>query len=108
MAQSYDSEPIDRLPFGSADKTARYATERYVGATGLNWWRCDPTLQFVMRRYLTADELSWAEPHLDRRGALRGGPVAERAELTARTPPRLERYDRWGHDVSEVALPQSF
>ena len=31
MTTPYDSEPVDRLPFGSADKAARYATERYVG-----------------------------------------------------------------------------
>ena len=108
MATPYDSEPVDRLPFGSAEKSARYATERYLGATGLNWWRCDPTLQFLMRYYLTADELAWAEPHLDRIGALMGGPVSERAEITDKNPPRLERYDRWGHDVSEVILPPSF
>jgi alkylation response protein AidB-like acyl-CoA dehydrogenase len=108
MATPYDSEPVDRLPFGSAEKAARYATERYVGATGLNWWRCDPTLQSLLRRHLTTDELTWAEPHLDRVGALMGGPVSERAETTDRNPPYLERYDRWGHDVSEVVLPPSF
>ena len=104
----YDSEPVDRLPFGSAEKAARYATERYVGATGLNWWRCDPTVQLLMRRHLSADDLAWAEPHLDRIGALMGGPVSERAEITDKNPPRLERYDRWGHDISEVVLPPSF
>src|SRR5438270_5708376 len=108
MATQYGSEPVDHLPFGTADKAARYATERYMGATGLNWWRCDPTLQFLMRSYLTTDELTWAEPHLDRMGALMGGPVSARAELTDKNPPRLERYDRWGHDVSEVVLPPSF
>ena len=97
MTTSYGPEPVDRLPFGSPEKAARYATERYRGATGLNWWRCDPTLQLLMRRYHTADELAWAEPHLDRMGALMGGPVSERAELTDKNPPRLERYDRWGN-----------
>ncbi len=104
----YESEPVDRLPFASADKAARYATERYTGATGLNWWRCDPTLQFLMRYHLTGDDLTWAEPHLDRMGALMGGPVSERAEITDKNPARLERYDRWGHEVSDVVLPASF
>ncbi len=108
MATSYDSEPADRLPFGSADKAARYATERYLGATGLNWWRCDPTLQFLMRYHLSAEDLAWADPHLERMGAVMGGPVSERAEITDKHPPRLERYDRWGHDISEVVLPPSF
>jgi alkylation response protein AidB-like acyl-CoA dehydrogenase len=104
----YQPEPVDRLPFGSPNKAARYATERYLGAAGLNWWRCDPTLQFIVRPALTPDQLGWAEPRLDRAGALMGGPVAERAELTDRNPPRLERYDRWGHDISEIVLPPSF
>jgi alkylation response protein AidB-like acyl-CoA dehydrogenase len=108
MAMPYDSEPVDRLPFGSAERAARYATERYVGATGLNWWRCDPTLQFLMRYHLGAEALAWAAPHLDRIGALMGGAVSERAEITDKHPPRLERYDRWGHDISEVVLPPSF
>ncbi len=108
MGTRYDSEPVDRLPFGSAEKAARYATERYAGATGLNWWRCDPTLQFVMRSHLTGEELGWAEPHLDRMGAMMGGPVSERAEITDEHPPYLERYDRWGHDISQVVLPPSF
>ncbi|MDQ2874978.1 MAG: acyl-CoA dehydrogenase family protein [Actinomycetota bacterium] len=108
MVTSYGSEPVDRLPFGSASKAARYATERYAGATGLNWWRCDPTLQLLMRHYLTPAEWAWAEPHLDSMGALMGGPVSERADVTDRNPPRLERYDRWGHDVSQIVLPPSF
>ena len=37
-----------------------------------------------------------------------GGPIAERAEETDRNPPRLEKYDRWGRDVSEVVMPATF
>ncbi len=37
-----------------------------------------------------------------------GGPVARWAEETDQNPPRLERYDRWGHDVSQVVMPASF
>ncbi|MBF8188588.1 acyl-CoA dehydrogenase family protein [Nonomuraea sp. K274] len=91
-------------PFDGSD---RYATERYQGAAGRNWWRCDPTLRLLMRRHL-GDGLAWAEPHLDRLGALMGGLVAECAEETDRNPPRLEKYDKWGRDVSEVVMPPSF
>jgi alkylation response protein AidB-like acyl-CoA dehydrogenase len=104
----YLTEPIDELPFASAAKSRRYATERYVGAVGRNWYRCDPTLQFLMRRYLGADGVAWAEPRLDHLGALMGGPIAARAEETDRNPPRLERYDRWGRDVSTVVMPSTF
>ena len=34
--------------------------------------------------------------------------MARWAEETDRNPPRLERYDRWGHDVSRVIMPTSF
>ena len=104
---SYLIEPFDRLPFGDADKARRYATERYQGAVGRNWYDCDPTLRFLMRRHL-GDGFGWAEPRLREMGALMGGPIAERAEETDRNPPRLEKYDRWGRDVSEVVMPPSF
>jgi acyl-CoA dehydrogenase len=101
-------EPVDRLPFGTPEKSRRYDSARFRGAVGLNWYRCDPTLQFLMRVHLGPDGLGWATPHLERAGALMGGPIAERAEETDRNPPRLERYDRWGHDVSRVVMPASF
>ncbi|HEX7165602.1 MAG TPA: acyl-CoA dehydrogenase family protein, partial [Acidimicrobiales bacterium] len=105
---SYLNEPVDSLPFNTPEKARRYATERYTGAVGLNWYTCDPTLQGLMLRHLGRDGLAWAEPHLERVGALMGGPIAERAELTDKNPPRLEKYDRWGHDVSRVVMPPTF
>jgi acyl-CoA dehydrogenase len=105
---SYLREPVDDLPFGGADKARRYRTELYRGAVGRNWYECDPTLQFLMRRHLGAEGLEWALPHLTALGELMGGPIAERAEETDRNPPRLERYDRWGHEVSRVVMPPTF
>lgn len=104
----YDVEAVDRLPFATLEKSERYRTENYQGAVGLNWFRADPSLQLTMSYYLQPDELAVAEPHLERIGALMGGPVAQWAEETDRNPPRLERYDRWGHDVSRVVQPTSF
>ncbi|NRQ31738.1 DNA alkylation response protein [Nonomuraea sp. NN258] len=89
------------------DRSDRYATERYQGAAGRNWWSCDPALRLLMRRHL-GDGYAWAEPYLDKLGALMGGLVAECAEETDRNPPRLEKYDRWGRDVSQVVMPPSF
>ncbi|MBG0831223.1 acyl-CoA dehydrogenase family protein [Planomonospora sp. ID67723] len=105
---SYLVEPVDRLPFGTPDKSRRYATERYPGAAGLNWYGSDPTLHFLMRRHLGAGGLEWAAPHLERAGALMAGPILACAEETDRNPPRLERYDRWGRDVSRIVMPPSF
>ena len=107
-AGGYDLEAVDRLPFSTPEKSQRYQTDNYRGAVGLNWYRTDPTLQFTMAYYLRPDELAFAEPHLTRIGELMGGPVARWADETDRNPPRLERYDRWGHDISRVVMPASF
>src|SRR6516225_2168905 len=104
----YDLEAVDRLPFSTPEKSQRYETDNYRGAVGLNWYLTDPTLRFAMAYYLRPDELALAERHLTRIGELMGGPVARWAEETDRNPPRLERYDRWGHDVSWVVMPPSF
>src|ERR1700742_2970034 len=104
----YDVEAVDRLPFTTPEKSDRYRTENYRGAVGLNWYETDPSLQLTMAYYLQPDELAVAEPHLRRIGELMGGPVARWAEQTDRDPARLERYDRWGHDISQVVLPPSF
>ncbi len=104
----YDLEAVDGLPFSTPEKSRRYQTDSYRGAVGLNWYLTDPSLQFTMAYYLQPDELAVVEPHLTRIGELMGGPVARWAEETDRHPPRLERYDRWGHDVSQVVMPPSF
>ena len=104
----YGSEAVDRLPFSTEEKAQRYQTENYRGAVGLNWYLTDPTLRFIMAYYLQPDELALAERHLTRMGELMGGPVARWADETDRNPPRLERYDRWGHDISHVVMPASF
>lgn len=104
----YDVEAVDRLPFTTAEKSARYRTEDYRGAAGLNWYSSDPTLQATMAYYLQLDHMAVVEPHLTRVGDLMAGPVSRWAEDTDRNPPRLERYDRWGHDVSRVIMPTSF
>jgi acyl-CoA dehydrogenase len=104
----YDVEAVDRLPFSNPEKSQRYRTENYRGAVGLNWYSTDPSLQLTMAYYLKPDELAVVEPHLSSIGELMGGPVARWAEQTDRNPARLERYDRWGHDISQVVQPASF
>ncbi|WP_422745524.1 acyl-CoA dehydrogenase family protein [Mycobacterium sp. WMMD1722] len=94
--------------FSTPDKTDRYRTESFAGAVGLNWYSTDPTLQTTLAYYLPAEQVAVAEPHLVAMGDLMGGPVARWAEETDRHPPTLQRYDRWGHDVGRVVLPDSF
>jgi alkylation response protein AidB-like acyl-CoA dehydrogenase len=72
-------------------------------AIGLNWYELDPDLQDTIRRYVPAGDLDAADERLRELGALFGGQVAERAEVTDKNPPRLERFDRWGNEVNRVA-----
>jgi alkylation response protein AidB-like acyl-CoA dehydrogenase len=71
-------------------------------AIGLNWYAVDPNLGMLMDRLLDPADRAWAEEHLQRLGALCGGPLAERAEILDKHPPRLERYDRWGEEVCRI------
>ena len=105
---AYLREQVDQLSFGTDEKARRYATESYRGATGRNWYTADPTLHLLMRRYLGETGLAWATEHLTELGALMGGPVAERAELTDKNPPQLQRYDKWGREVGRVVTPETF
>ncbi|MGD0946804.1 MAG: acyl-CoA dehydrogenase family protein [Candidatus Binatia bacterium] len=76
--------------------------ERYERAQGLNWYAVDPDLRFLTDYHLDAADRDWAETHLQRMGALCGGPIAERSETVDKNPPRVERYDRWGEEINEV------
>src|SRR5881409_263338 len=60
-----------------------------------------------MRYHLTHEQFTWAEPHFVRLGNLMGGPISERADITDKNGPKLVKYDRWGHDISEVTIPES-
>ncbi len=71
-------------------------------AIGLNWYEVDPDLQDTVKRYVPAEELDAADAKLMDVGALIGGPVAARAEMTDKNPPRLERFDQWGNEVNRV------
>lgn len=71
-------------------------------AIGLNWYEIDPNLGALMDRLLDPADREWAKATLERAGALCGGPIAERAELIDKHPPRLERYDRWGEEAGRV------
>jgi len=101
------NHPLHKAADSPYHKPERYETERFLGAIGLNWFDCDPSLQRTLRYYSTQEEFDWASPHLSRIGALMGGPIAERAEQTDKNPPKLVKYDRWGNDISHVELPQS-
>lgn len=74
----------------------------FESAIGLNWYLIDPNLRSLMDRHLPAENRDWTEEHLLRWGELCGGPIAARAEVIDRNPPRLERYDAWGNEINRI------
>ncbi|MEX0750489.1 MAG: acyl-CoA dehydrogenase family protein [Dehalococcoidia bacterium] len=76
-------------------------------AIGLNWYDADPNLQQIVERLAHPDDRAFAVEQLRNMGGVIGGPVAARAEITDKNPPRLEKYDRWGHEVNTVVHHQS-
>ncbi len=72
-------------------------------AIGLDWYRLDPNLAFLLDRYLPDPaERIYAEELVAPYGPLVGGTIAPRAEETDAHGPVLRRYDRWGSEVGEV------
>ena len=75
----------------------------YDRAVGLDWYRLDPNLSFLLDRHLPdLEDRARAEEHVGRFGALVGQVIAPRAEETDKHGPVLRRYDRWGVEVDEV------
>ena len=72
-------------------------------AIGLDWYRMDPNLSFLLDRYLPdPGDRAFAEDHVGRFGPLVGQVVAPRAEETDKHGPALRRYDRRGDEVDEI------
>ena len=75
----------------------------YESAIGLDWYALDPNLRLLLDRLLPdADDRAFAEEHVAKYGALCGGPIATRAEVTDKHGPVLVRHDKWGHEVDTI------
>jgi len=73
------------------------------GAIGLDWYALDPNLRLLLDRLLPdAADRAFAEEHVARFGALCGGSIARRAEISDKHGPTLVRYDRWGHEIDTI------
>ncbi|MBI2060009.1 MAG: acyl-CoA dehydrogenase family protein [Nitrospirae bacterium] len=75
---------------------------KYESAIGLNWYEIDPDLQLLMRQSIPPEDFAWSEGWLKKWGAVCGGPIAQRAEITDKNPPKLVKYDRNGMEINEV------
>ena len=69
---------------------------------GLNWYDADPNLQQLVERLAAPDDRAFAEEQLRKMGGVIGGPIAARAEVTDKNPPRLEKYDHAGNEVNQI------
>src|SRR5271168_3994524 len=70
--------------------------------TGMNFYRADPALADLLRIHLPDALFRHIEPHLDRLGALAGGPLDECARLADRHGPVLHQRDRFGRDIQWI------
>lgn len=73
-----------------------------ASAIGLNFYNADVPVKAQLRRRIPASTLPWAEAWLEAWGELCGGPIAARAEVIDRNPPKLVPLDRWGNDLGQV------
>jgi acyl-CoA dehydrogenase len=70
--------------------------------SGMNFYRADPALKDLLRIHLPDKLFRHIEPHLDRLGALAGGPLDECARMADRHVPVLHQRDRFGRDVQWI------
>src|SRR4051812_48709109 len=82
----------------SADKPGLIAPD----TSGMNFYRADSALADLLRIHLADELFRHIEPHLDRLGALAGGPLDECARLADRHGPVLHQRDRFGRDSQYI------
>src|SRR3954449_2838374 len=70
--------------------------------SGMNFYRADPALTDLLRIYLPDALFRHIEPHLDRLGALAGGPRDECGRPAHRHTPVLHQRDRFGRDSQYI------
>ena len=70
--------------------------------SGMNFYRADPALADLLRIHLSEDLFNHIAPHLDRLGALVGGPLDEAGRMADRHVPVLHQRDRFGRDAQRI------
>jgi acyl-CoA dehydrogenase len=70
--------------------------------SGMNFYRADPALADLLRIHLPDALFRHIEPHLDRLGALAGGPLDECARMADKHVPVLHQRDRFGRDAQWI------
>src|SRR5258708_28903321 len=70
--------------------------------SGMNFYRADPALADRLRIHLPDALFAHIEPHLERLGALAGGPLDECARMADKHVPVLHQRDRFGRDAQWI------
>src|SRR5881628_3838672 len=70
--------------------------------SGMNFYRADPSLSDLLRIHLPQKLFDHIGPHLDRLGALAGGPLDDFARMADKHVPVLHQRDRFGRDVQWI------
>src|SRR3981189_3178232 len=70
--------------------------------SGMNFYRADPALTDLLRIPLPDARFRHVGPHLDRVGAVAGGPLDECARMADRHVPVLHQRDRFGRDAQWI------
>ncbi|WP_137123645.1 acyl-CoA dehydrogenase family protein [Roseomonas sp. HF4] len=90
------------------NRPAPIGAEAVPDSHGLNLYRADPTLAALLRIYLPPDLDAHLAPHLDRLGALAGGPLAGLAAAADVHPPELLHRTRRGEDAQSIAYHPAY
>lgn len=74
-----------------------------------NFFQTDETLKKILQLHLDSNFYSYACEELDKFGALAATEIDERAKHTDREgQPRLERYDKYGEEVSTIWVNEGY
>lgn len=99
-----DSRAAVPYPDYELDGAGSPSRFRDVDPSGpLDYYTVDPNLRAVLGLHLGEEVMTWAEERLATLGARCGDTVVRRAEVYDRVGHELQRYDRFGRDVSRVA-----
>jgi acyl-CoA dehydrogenase len=92
-----------RYPDYELDGSASPSRYRDVDLSGpVDYYALDPNLGPVLELHVGDEVMAWADERLAVLGARCGGEIVRRAETYDRVGHQLERYDRFGRDVSRV------
>jgi len=69
-----------------------------------NQYADDRVLRSYLARTLSAEEMTYARPALERLGALAGGELTELQRAERLLEPRLEQWDAWGNRIDRIAV----